>query len=316
MLEISLYPLTLALAFIVTVLAVGALGFWLAGGHSPVQRRLREVAEGEPEHEAGETRRQGAFTVRWLEPVGGLVLPAEDWKQSRLRQKLVRSGFRSQRAMRVFMALKVILAFVLPLLVLLPLMVSGILAAERGASVLWLVTAAMLGFLAPDIFLAHREQQRIQRLTEVFPDVLDLLVVCVEAGLGLDAAIKRVAHEIVLSSQAMSEELHLVSLEMRAGKARDDALRSLSERTGLPEMQSLVSILIQAEHFGTSIARALREHASEMRTVRIQRARERAAKLPVKMTFPIVFFIFPALFLVVLGPALIKISGGLMGVFQ
>ncbi|MCM0612010.1 type II secretion system F family protein [Marinobacter sediminum] len=310
-----LYALTLGMVFVATVLGVGALGFWLGSGKSPVQRRLREVTEGQ-HHHAGEVRREGAFTVRWLAPMGGLVLPTDDWKRSRMRKQLVRCGYRSDRALHVFMALKVLLAFALPLLVLLPILLAGFHTTEREVAVLWLVTAAVLGFLAPDIYLLHREQKRRAELTEVFPDVLDLLVVCVEAGLSLDAAIQRVAREIVHTSASMSQELHLVSLEMRAGKARDEALRALSERTGMPEMQSLVSILVQAEHFGTSIARALREHAEEMREVRIQRAREKAAKLPVKMTFPIIFFIFPALFLVVLGPALVKIAAGLIGSFE
>lgn len=312
----TLYSLTLLSVFVVTVLAVASLGFWLAGGMSPVRRRLKQVTEGEVHHEAGESRRQGAFTVRWLEPVGNLVLPAEDWKQSRLRKKLVRCGYRGASAPRVFMALKVLMAFVVPMLVLLPFLITGSLTSERELAVLWLVAGALLGFLGPDLYLAHREQERRERLTEVFPDVLDLMVVCVEAGLSLDGAIQRVAREIVSSSRAMSEELHLVALETRAGKARDEALRALSERTGMPEMQALVSILIQAEHFGTSVAQALREHAAEMRDIRIQRAREKAAKLPVKMTFPIIFFIFPALFLVILGPAIVKIMTGLVGAFS
>jgi tight adherence protein C len=137
----------------------------------------------------------------------------------------------------------------------------------------------------------------------------------VEAGLGLDAALQRVGKELHSSHPELSTELQLLTLELRAGKGRADALRALAERTALDDVRSLTSILIQAEHFGTSVAEALRQHSNEMRTLRLQRARERAAKLPVKMIFPILFFIFPALFLVVLAPSIVRIylafTGGL-----
>ena len=193
-----------------------------------------------------------------------------------------------------------------------PLLMYPTLVTQRHWAVVALVVSALIGFFIPNLVLRHKEEARRQHLAEVFPDVLDLLVVCVEAGLSLDAAIKRVGDEFHFASRDMSDELLLVTLEIRAGKPRNEALKSLAERTDLEEMQALVSILIQAEHFGTSIADALREHADEMRDIRIQTAREKAAKLPVKMAIPSLLFIFPALFLVILGPAAIHIYPGFL----
>lgn len=141
---------------------------------------------------------------------------------------------------------------------------------------------------------------------EGFPDALDLLVVCVESGMGLDAAIDRVGEEMKLSNAPLSEELRLYNMEMRVGKSRVDALKSLAGRTDLEDMKSLVTLLIQTDKFGTSMAQALRIHSDTMRGQRHQRAEEKAAKLPVKLLIPLVFCIFPALFVVILGPAIIQ----------
>jgi tight adherence protein C len=142
---------------------------------------------------------------------------------------------------------------------------------------------------------------------EGFPDALDLLVVCVEAGMGLDAAIKRVGEEMKLSNKILSDELNLLNLEFRAGKPRQSALRNLAIRTGLEEMSNFVTLLIQTDRFGTSVARALRVHSESMRTRRYQKAEETATKLPVKLVFPLILFILPTLFITILGPAAIKI---------
>jgi tight adherence protein C len=148
---------------------------------------------------------------------------------------------------------------------------------------------------------------RQEKILVGFPDALDLMVVCVEAGLGLDAAINRVGEEMKVSNALLSEEFRLLGLELRAGKTRRDALKNLGLRTGLEEVKSLMTLLIQTDKFGTSIAQALRVHSDSMRTKRYQRAEEMAAKLPVKLVFPLILFIFPALFVVIVGPAVIKI---------
>jgi len=187
----------------------------------------------------------------------------------------------------------------------------GTLATASSTTIITLFAATgIVGLFLPDFFLERKASKRRREFQEGFPDAMDMLVVCVEAGLGLDAAIQRVGKEIVSSHPELGVEFSLVSLELRAGKARADALRALADRTALDDVRALTSILIQAEHFGTSIAEALRQQANEMRTLRLQRAKERAAKLPVKLIFPIIFFIFPALFLVVLGPALVRIYVG------
>ena len=149
--------------------------------------------------------------------------------------------------------------------------------------------------------------ERQRKILEGFPDVLDLMVVCVEAGMGLDAAIFRAGKEIELKNRVISEEFKLLSLELRAGKSRQDALRSLAMRVNLEDVNSLISLLIQTDKFGTSVAQALRVHSEAMRVKRFQMAEEIAAKLPVKLVFPLILFIFPSLFVVLLGPAMINI---------
>lgn len=309
--DITLLTLLIVL-FCATVLAVAAVGLWLTSGSRTLRRRLEEAAQPEAEH-SEDNIQQGAFNVHWEKDGKTPSLPGEDWQSSRLKQRLVRSGLRARSSMNVLMISKVALAVVVPMMLVLPAWVLGWFQGQMALAVLWMVVTALAGFLIPDMYLSYRATERRREISEIFPDVLDLLVVCVEAGLGLDAAIQRVGKEISRSSHAMSDELILVTLEMRAGKARHEALMGLAERSGVKDIQSLVSILIQAENFGTSVGEALREHASEMRNIRIQRAREKAAKLPVKLTFPILLFIFPSLFLVILGPALAKIYIGLGG---
>lgn len=165
---------------------------------------------------------------------------------------------------------------------------------------------ALMGFYLPDIWLRIKTMKRKAKIMEALPDALDLLVICVEAGLGLDAAINRVAQEIALRSDVLSDELKLMNLEMRAGKLRQDALRNLAKRTDLDAINSLVTLLIQTEKFGTSIAQALKVYSESFRLERYQKAEEVASKLPIKLLFPLIFFIFPSLFVVILGPAVIR----------
>lgn len=307
----NLGPWAMAFVFVATVFLVFGATIWLFGGNDVVRRRLAEIAQGASLTDV--PQRQGAFDVRWTKPLVKVALPKEEWRQSRLRRRLVRAGYRDERALHLYLAMKIVLAFVLPLMVALPVLLLGKMpTAQPTTSVSLLVLAGLFGYFLPDIFLSHRSSERRTSFVEGFPDAMDMLVVCVEAGLGLDAAIQRVGKEIGVAHPELGDELTLVSLELRAGKSREEALRSLGERTGVEQVQSLASLLIQAEHFGTSIATALREHAEEMRTIRLQIAKERAAKLPVKLVFPIMFFIFPALFLIILGPAVIRIYMALL----
>jgi tight adherence protein C len=164
-----------------------------------------------------------------------------------------------------------------------------------------------LGFYLPDIWLRQKTDKRREKLLKALPDALDLMVVCVEAGMGLDEAINRVAKESKIQSRELSEEFSFLGLELRAGKQRQDALKNLAERTNLEEVKNLVTLLIQADKFGTNIADTLRVYSDSFRTERFQRAEEMAAKMPVKLIFPLILFIFPALFIVIIGPAIISI---------
>lgn len=302
----SWQSLMLLLVFAMTVGAVLMAGAWLFALSTPVKRRLAEIADPE-----GIMRREAhvesGFRVHWVEPVAKVIMPAEDWKLSQLRTRLVRAGLRQPRAMTIYLAAKLVLGFALPLLIALPFVLLGYAGKNPSVGALLVCLCAIIGFFAPNAWLAHRTESRQLAITDGFPDALDMLVVCVEAGLSLDAAIQRVGKEITSSHPELAEEMQLVSLELRAGRGRADALRGLAERTGVADISALTSILIQTEHFGTSIATSLREQAADMRLIRIQRARERAAKLPVKLIFPIMVFIFPALFLILLGPAAISI---------
>ncbi|MGB8442282.1 MAG: type II secretion system F family protein, partial [Candidatus Acidiferrales bacterium] len=167
--------------------------------------------------------------------------------------------------------------------------------------------AAVVGYLLPELWLMWRVQARQHRLRLALPDALDMLVICVEAGLGLDQALMRVAQELRITHPQLSEELQLVNMEMRVGKTRLEAMRELARRTGVEDIKALVAMLIQTERFGTSIAQSLRVHSDDLRMKRRQRAEEMSAKTTVKMVPPLVFFIFPALMVVILGPAVIML---------
>jgi tight adherence protein C len=179
-----------------------------------------------------------------------------------------------------------------------------------------LAAGAGLGYYLPRFGLKVKIRRRQEAIRLGLADALDLLVICVEAGLGLNQALARVAEEIMHACPPLSEELHLVNLEMRAGTSRPEALRHLSERTGVEDLQSLVAMLVQTDRFGTSIAQSLRVHSDTLRTKRRQRAEEAAAKTTIKLVFPLVLFIFPAMFVVILGPAILHILEQLSGVVK
>lgn len=301
------------LVFLSTTLMLFGVFLWLTTGNQDVKRRLREIKEGIGGL-SHETHKEGMFQVRWIEPIAKIALPRDDWAQSKIKKKLVRAGYRTERAIKVYFGFKVLLAVLLPFAFVFPLVAIGTIPiTNQPVIVLLTVLAALVGYYLPDFRLHSRIKARKLAFSEGFPDAMDLLVVCVEAGLGLDAAIQRVGKELALSNPDLAVEFNILSLELRAGKSRSEALRALADRTDVEQVKNLVALLIQAEHFGTSIATALREHAEEMRHIRIQIAKEKAAKLPVKMLFPIVFFIFPALFIVVLAPAMLRIYVAIIG---
>jgi tight adherence protein C len=235
----------------------------------------------------------------------GKYLPANSGKESSSRLLAIRAGYRGPNAIFVVRGVKVLLPIGFAVLVF----ASGI---YRGNPLMILLTAAVAGYLLPELWLGWRVRARQHRLRKGLPDALDLLVLCIEAGLGLDQALLRVSEELQITHRELSEELQLVNLEMRVGKTRLEALRELARRTGLEDIKALVAMLIQTERFGTSIAQSLRVHGDDLRVRRRQRAEEMGAKTSVKMVPPLVFFIFPALMVVILGPAVLTLLRQLM----
>jgi tight adherence protein C len=243
------------------------------------------------------------WTIKILEQVGEKipVSPADAGVATRY---LMAAGYRSDAAIRVYYGVKVlccVLFFVLGLL--LHTHVSGI----RTLQIVFLIAATLGGYFGPNLVLERLVSARQERLRFSLPDVLDLLVICVEAGQGLDQAVQSVARELAGTHKDISDEFNLVTLEMRAGKRRSDALRNLTERTGEADLRKLVAILLQTDRFGTSMADSLRSHSEFMRMKRTQEAEERAHKVGVKLIFPIFFFILPSIVLVAAGPAVIQI---------
>ena len=235
-----------------------------------------------------------------------LSLPSEGWEESPLRLRFLHAGLRGDTPVMVYFAAKTILAILLPVIAYFYIMLGGT-KFGTNAMLLILLSACAMGYYLPNVLLSRLVFIRQREIFETFPDAADLLLVCVEAGLGLDAAFVKVAEEMRRKSQALAEELHLVNLELRAGGSRDKALRNLALRTGVEEVNTFATMLIQADRFGTSIGESLRVFSDELRTKRQMRAEEVAAKIPLKLLFPMVFCIFPSLLLVLLGPAFIQI---------
>ncbi len=223
---------------------------------------------------------------------------------SALRLRLIQAGYPNPSAVPLYLGFRIGLPLALSagMLLLLPT-----LGQRWSIAVLAAVWAGLIGYVLPTFFIRARINRRQREMQKALPDALDLFVVCVEAGLGLNQAISRVSEEIERVSPVLAEQLALVNLEIRAGTARDEAFRNLGDRTGLQDIKSLMAMLIQTDRFGTSVAQALRTHSETMRTKRRQRAEEAAAKTTIKLVFPLVLFIFPALYVIILGPAVIQI---------
>jgi tight adherence protein C len=288
-----LIPL-LAFAFISLLVTAGALA--LTPGHAAViRRRLGEVSD-RPTRAGGESFTSDRF-VESLKKLGNAV-PKSPSEMSKLRLRMVHAGYRRSDAIVLFLGVRAGCA----------LAAFAFLAAPFlfRTSVPVALLGAGLGYVLPGIALARLAKGRQHRVRLATPDALDLLVVSVEAGLGLDQALQRVSDELSSVHPELSEDLRLINLEMRAGKPRAEALHNLAARTGVDDLISLVAILVQTDKFGTSVAQALRVYSDVLRTKRRQRAEEAAAKTAVKMVFPLVICIFPAIWIVTIGPAAIK----------
>ena len=245
----------------------------------------------------------GSTLVTILHQIGSRI-PSSEQEAATLRTDLIRAGFRSENAAPVFYGIRIVSTLVM-LMVCLMMQAKGQQNAMMKLALMGMGCCA--GWILPKFVLEKKVKSRMEILRLSLPDALDLLVVSVEAGLGLDQAIQHVAHELRVSHPQLSEEMSLVTLEMRAGKRRSDALRNFAERTGEPEIRKLVAILIQNDRFGTSMGESLRNHSDFMRTRRRQEAEERAGKVGVKLVFPIFFFILPSMLIVAAGPGILQI---------
>lgn len=285
-------------------LAVGVYGVYLAlvRDRDPVAMRLRDLRTralaARPVHE----EERPNFLLQFLSTLGGF-LPAGDSQES-LHSGLVRAGIRDGTAPLIFLGAKVILAAVCAAGWL---GVNFAMARPIGSTIFSGFVAGVVGFYLPTVWLYVKGEGRRGQIQRSLPDALDLLVVCVESGLGLNAAIERVGREIAIASPALSDEFLMVNQEIRTGLSRGDALRRLARRTGVEDVYALTAMLIQADRLGTSVAQSLRAHAESMRTKRRQRAEQMARKAGIKLAFPLVFLIFPALLVVILGPAAIQL---------
>jgi len=277
-----------------------------------IQRRLQQA--GGADTGAGAAAGLGDdLASRWVAklvelsaPISKLSVPKEGWENSPLRIRLMNAGWRNQSAAALYFTAKTLLALALPCAALLGLITTK-LGDERALLSVILVALAGIGYYIPNVVLSQRVKVRQRTIFEDFPDALDLLTVCVEAGLGLDAALMRVSEELRFRSDVVASELDLLLLEMRSGFTKETALRNFALRTGVEDIESFCAMLIQADRFGTSISESLRVLSDMLRTRRRMRAEERAAKIALKLLFPLIFCIFPSLMVVLMGPAMIQI---------
>ena len=293
----------LALIFVLVVATV--LGATTLLNPNTLRQRLSALAEDSPPQD-----RQKGRLVHWIakltRPISRLSTPGEGFEKSSIKLRFAHAGIRNATAPTAFFGLKTLLTLGLPLLGFVALTLTG--TPLKGHNFLFFMLAlSALGYYGPNLVLSHWVMVRQREVFESFPDALDLMTVCVEAGLGTEAAMMRVAEDLQFKSPALADEMRIVNLELRAGAVRERALRNLAIRTGVEEVDGFVTMISQAERFGTSIAASLRVHADMLRTRRRQRAEEAAAKIALKLLFPLIFCIFPSLMVVLMGPAMIQI---------
>jgi tight adherence protein C len=277
--------------------------YWLIKDNDPVEKRLifitnKKIPLKRKQHKQSFKQIIFKYFVQFF------PRSKDNWEKSKIQSDLLKAGYRIPEALGIFMGIRMISLILLP---------SGVLFAlhlferSHGEQMIGLLMGLIFGFLLPGYFLEKKVMSRGNKLSKELPDVLDLLVIAVESGLGLDAAVKRVGRELIHSCPIIAEELTLMSLEIKVGIPRDRALKNLSDRCGTDEINSMTATLIQSDRFGVGVGRALRVHSEEVRTKRRQQLEEAAAKIPLKLLFPVLFLIFPAIMAVMAGPAVIKI---------
>jgi tight adherence protein C len=304
--QVTLQILTIVLSGVAVASIVLVLYNWLVD--NALKKRLTRIVRqdrtpAEPSLSRTASTHKVATVINILSK---LSLPEEGWQSSSVQIKFLQAGIRNKNAPQYYFAVKTLLTLVLPVVLALFLHFTQPDIPFTRTMLLVLLTAAA-GYYLPEIFLRLVTQQRIERMRNSLPDMIDLMVVCAESGMGIDAAIARLSREMARTDPDLAEEFYLSSLEMRAGANRIEAIRNLALRSRLEDMKDLVSMLVQADKFGTSLAESLRIQSDMMRSRRTQRAEEIAAKIPVKMTLPLGLFIFPTLLIVLLGPAILEL---------
>jgi tight adherence protein C len=292
-------PLLAAVIGVLVFIAIFTISYALFGRSRTLEQRVRQTS--------GETPSGSRFSLKKLvkgseqifKPLGEMI-PRSPEEMSRQERRLVTAGFRRKDAPVLFYGIKIALA----IFFVIAFTAGGYLGKNP---ILWLLIAVLFGAMVPDVWMSRRIKRRKENIQLSIPDALDLTVVCVEAGLGLDQSLMRIGQEIRPIHRDLSDELRLLNLEINAGKSRAQSLRNLANRTEVDDLKALVAVLIQTDRFGTSVAQSLRVFSDSLRVKRRQRAEERAAKTTIKMIPPLVFFIMPAIFVVVLGPAVITI---------
>jgi tight adherence protein C len=291
-----------ALVFLAVTLGLAGLYLWWMP--SDAERRLQALGAAPDNTSWTET------VVKLVGPFAQLSSPTGEEKATPLRLKFLNAGIRHRDAGLIYFGLKSLLPVFFAAVAF--VVVRATRQAEGMTLVFWPMMAALIACYLPNAYLRLRSKARKREIFENFPDAADLMLVCVEAGLGLDAALTKVTEEIRIKSEALAQELHWTNLEMRAGSERDKSLRNLALRTGVEEIATFATMLTQADRFGTSIGDSLRVFSDDLRHKRQVRAEELAAKIPTKMLFPLVLFIFPSILAVILGPAVIQVIRTMM----
>lgn len=297
--------LSIAAIFISVALLCAVILYPLLTRRSLIQQRLDSIAPQQVQQIRTTLIREKTPFQSFLDRIGG-TLPKSPKEHSRYLQALLAAGFHKE-SLYIFLGAKIVLAIILPLLFIF------FVALPKGMVLnpqflLFEVGLAIIGFLLPTYWLQRRVRLRTGEIFHSLPDILDLLTICVEAGVSIDAALVKTTENPQFIGNPLAEEIKRASREIRAGKLRTEALKDMAERTGVDDLKSFVTMLIQTERFGTSLSLALRVHSDSLRTKRRQIAEEAAAKTTIKMIFPLVLFVFPALLIVILGPALITIA--------
>jgi tight adherence protein C len=285
-------------------LVVGALASYVLGEMAPERRRLERVGQAAPSGVLLENASLTPDASLWAQKVTS-VIPRSPKDVTLLRKRFMRAGYQSLTPLAVYSVAQIAAPLLLVALALMTL--------SSPASWIMAAVGAFLGWMLPSLVLDRLIARRQKVIQNGLPDALDLMIVCLEAGSAIDQAILKVSDELGIAYPALAEEFRMIITETRAGKPRLEAFRNFASRTGVEDVRALVAMLVQTDRFGTSVSQALRTHAETSRTKRRQRAEERAAKIGVKLVFPLVFALFPAFFVVTLGPAIIKFMRVLFG---